>query len=172
MTHVKANYEFMLLGSLVLTSELHCRILDNLPVAVLRQRRDGSPSTTYEHGFSVGFKGNYAGVCLSKQLLMLKCACLRCLILSHLFCRVKRRSILSTTTWASELCITKILRPTLPELLGLRLLQTGAIPFSLFSLFWSVCCIYLLNILSWSSFSIGLEGRNAVMLLKVKEKKL
>lgn len=40
-----------------------CRILDNLPVAVLRQRRDGSQSTTYEHGFRVGFKGNYAGVC-------------------------------------------------------------------------------------------------------------
>lgn len=39
-----------------------CRILDNLPVAVLRQRRDGGPSTTYEHGFRVGFKGNYAGV--------------------------------------------------------------------------------------------------------------
>ena len=38
------------------------RILDNLPVAVLRQRRDGNPSTTYEHGFLVGFKGNYAGV--------------------------------------------------------------------------------------------------------------
>ncbi|CAL5375660.1 unnamed protein product [Camellia sinensis] len=37
------------------------QILDNLPVAVLRQRRDGSPSTTYEHGFRVGFKGNYAG---------------------------------------------------------------------------------------------------------------
>ncbi|KAL2534083.1 Transmembrane 9 superfamily member 7 [Abeliophyllum distichum] len=36
-------------------------ILDNLPVAVLRQRRDGSPSTTYEHGFPVGSKGNYAG---------------------------------------------------------------------------------------------------------------
>ncbi|KAL0429896.1 UNVERIFIED_CONTAM: Transmembrane 9 superfamily member 7 [Sesamum radiatum] len=36
-------------------------ILDNLPVAVLRQRRDGSPSTTYEHGFRVGFKGTYAG---------------------------------------------------------------------------------------------------------------
>ncbi|KAF3647190.1 Transmembrane 9 superfamily member 9 [Capsicum annuum] len=36
-------------------------ILDNLPVAVLRQRRDGSQSTTYEHGFRVGFKGNYAG---------------------------------------------------------------------------------------------------------------
>ncbi|XP_023000345.1 transmembrane 9 superfamily member 7 [Cucurbita maxima] len=36
-------------------------ILDNLPVAVLRQRRDGNPSTTYEHGFLVGFKGNYAG---------------------------------------------------------------------------------------------------------------
>ncbi|XP_042483363.1 transmembrane 9 superfamily member 7-like [Macadamia integrifolia] len=34
-------------------------ILDNLPVAVLRQRRDGSQSTTYEHGFLVGFKGNY-----------------------------------------------------------------------------------------------------------------
>lgn len=161
----------MLLGSLVLTSELDCRILDNLPVAVLRQRRDGSPSTTYEHGFSVGFKGNYAGVCLSKQLLMLKCACLRCLILSHLFYRVKRRSILSTTTWASELCITKILRPTLPELLGLRLLQTGAVPFSSF-LPLLVSLLHLsFNILSWSSFSIGLEGRNAVMLLKAKEKK-
>ncbi|KAL8217359.1 hypothetical protein R6Q57_020732, partial [Mikania cordata] len=36
-------------------------ILDNLPVAVLRQRRDGSQSTTYEHGFRVGFKGNYSG---------------------------------------------------------------------------------------------------------------
>lgn len=36
-------------------------ILDNLPVAVLRQRRDGIQSTTYEHGFRVGFKGNYAG---------------------------------------------------------------------------------------------------------------
>ncbi|KAL0397004.1 UNVERIFIED_CONTAM: Transmembrane 9 superfamily member 7 [Sesamum calycinum] len=36
-------------------------ILDNLPVAVPRQRRDGSPSTTYEHGFRVGFKGTYAG---------------------------------------------------------------------------------------------------------------
>lgn len=37
-------------------------VLDNLPVAVLRQRRDGSQSTTYEHGFRVGFKGNYQGV--------------------------------------------------------------------------------------------------------------
>ncbi|KAL8522526.1 hypothetical protein ACS0TY_012623 [Phlomoides rotata] len=36
-------------------------ILDNLPVAVLRQRRDGISSTTYEHGFRVGFKGSYAG---------------------------------------------------------------------------------------------------------------
>ncbi|EFH61245.1 hypothetical protein ARALYDRAFT_478776 [Arabidopsis lyrata subsp. lyrata] len=36
-------------------------ILDNLPVAVLRQRRDGSQSTTYEHGFRVGFKGSYEG---------------------------------------------------------------------------------------------------------------
>lgn len=49
----------------MLTSETACRILDNLPVAVLRQRRDGIPSTTYEHGFRVGFKGNYAGVSLS-----------------------------------------------------------------------------------------------------------
>lgn len=39
-----------------------CRILDNLPVAVPRQRQDGSQSTTYEHGFRVGFKGKYAGV--------------------------------------------------------------------------------------------------------------
>ncbi|KAK9078357.1 hypothetical protein SSX86_002414 [Deinandra increscens subsp. villosa] len=39
-------------------------ILDNLPVAVPRRRRDadGSPLTIYEHGFRVGFKGNYAGV--------------------------------------------------------------------------------------------------------------
>ncbi|XP_073064481.1 transmembrane 9 superfamily member 7 [Primulina eburnea] len=36
-------------------------ILDNLPVAVIRQRRDGITSTTYEHGFRVGFIGNYAG---------------------------------------------------------------------------------------------------------------
>ena len=35
---------------------------DNLPVAVLRQRRDGGQSTTYEHGFRAGFKGNYQGV--------------------------------------------------------------------------------------------------------------
>ncbi|MQM09540.1 hypothetical protein Taro_042409 [Colocasia esculenta] len=36
-------------------------ILDNLPVAVARQRRDGSQLTTYEHGFRVGFKGSYTG---------------------------------------------------------------------------------------------------------------
>ncbi|KAF5745490.1 putative Endosomal P24A protein precursor [Tripterygium wilfordii] len=36
-------------------------ILDNLPVAVLRERIDGSQSTTYEHGFLVGFKGKYEG---------------------------------------------------------------------------------------------------------------
>ncbi|KAI3512543.1 hypothetical protein L1887_19859 [Cichorium endivia] len=34
-------------------------ILDNVPVAVFGQRRDGS--TTYKHGFRVGFKGYYAG---------------------------------------------------------------------------------------------------------------
>ncbi|KAL8506367.1 hypothetical protein ACS0TY_017300 [Phlomoides rotata] len=45
----------------LLTFENACRILDNLPVAVLRQRRDGSSLITYEHGFRVGFKGNYAG---------------------------------------------------------------------------------------------------------------
>ncbi|KAF7145580.1 hypothetical protein RHSIM_Rhsim04G0142900 [Rhododendron simsii] len=37
------------------------KILDSLPVAVLRPRRDGIQSTSYEHGFRVGFKGNYAG---------------------------------------------------------------------------------------------------------------
>nr|GEZ39523.1 hypothetical protein [Tanacetum cinerariifolium] len=36
-------------------------ILDNLSVVVLRQRRDESQSTTYEHGLRVGFKGNYVG---------------------------------------------------------------------------------------------------------------
>ncbi|XP_074269402.1 transmembrane 9 superfamily member 7-like [Silene latifolia] len=35
-------------------------ILDNLPVAVLRQRRDGQ-TKVYEHGFRVGFKGKYSG---------------------------------------------------------------------------------------------------------------
>ncbi|MQL80237.1 hypothetical protein Taro_012691 [Colocasia esculenta] len=36
-------------------------ILDNLPVAVPRRRRDGGQIVTYEHGFRVGFKGSYAG---------------------------------------------------------------------------------------------------------------
>lgn len=44
-----------------------CRILDNLPIAVLRKRMDGSQSKTYEHGYSVGFRGNYAGVCFRIQ---------------------------------------------------------------------------------------------------------
>ncbi|KAL2929999.1 Transmembrane 9 superfamily member 7 [Bienertia sinuspersici] len=35
-------------------------ILDNLPVAVIRQRRDGQ-AKVYEHGFRVGFKGKYSG---------------------------------------------------------------------------------------------------------------
>ncbi|KAH9625509.1 hypothetical protein KSS87_012110, partial [Heliosperma pusillum] len=35
-------------------------ILDNLPVAVIRQRRDGQ-TKVYEHGFRVGFKGKYSG---------------------------------------------------------------------------------------------------------------
>ncbi|KAL5986357.1 Transmembrane 9 superfamily member 7 [Asimina triloba] len=38
-------------------------ILDNLPVAFPRPRRDGGQGTTYEHGFRVGFKGSYPGVC-------------------------------------------------------------------------------------------------------------
>lgn len=35
-------------------------ILDNLPVAVIRQRRDGQ-AKVYEHGYRVGFKGKYSG---------------------------------------------------------------------------------------------------------------
>jgi transmembrane 9 superfamily protein 2/4 len=54
---------FILLADFVLKAlNWTCRVLDNLPVAVLRQRRDGIQSTTYEHGFRVGFKGNYQGV--------------------------------------------------------------------------------------------------------------
>lgn len=34
----------------------YTRILDNLPVAVPRQRRDGSQTPSYEHGFRVGYK--------------------------------------------------------------------------------------------------------------------
>ncbi|KAF8401825.1 hypothetical protein HHK36_012771 [Tetracentron sinense] len=37
------------------------KILVKLPVAVLRQRRDGNKMTTYEYGFRVGFRGNYTG---------------------------------------------------------------------------------------------------------------
>ncbi|GAB2293021.1 Transmembrane 9 super member 7 [Dionaea muscipula] len=36
-------------------------ILDNLPVAVTRQRRDGNQAKVYEHGYRVGFKGKYEG---------------------------------------------------------------------------------------------------------------
>ncbi|KAJ6820501.1 transmembrane 9 superfamily member 7-like [Iris pallida] len=36
-------------------------ILDNLPVAVPRQRRDGSQLPSYEHGFRVGYKDMLAG---------------------------------------------------------------------------------------------------------------
>lgn len=36
-------------------------ILDNLPVVVPRQRMDGTPAYSYEHGFRVGFKASYAG---------------------------------------------------------------------------------------------------------------
>ncbi|KAJ6794646.1 transmembrane 9 superfamily member 7-like [Iris pallida] len=36
-------------------------ILDNLPVAVPRQRRDGSQLPSYEHGFRVGYKDRLAG---------------------------------------------------------------------------------------------------------------
>ena len=61
-----------------------CRILDNLPVAVLRQRRDGIPSTTYEHGFRVGFKGNYAGVCLSLFSYVKHMSHLKYLLQTHL----------------------------------------------------------------------------------------
>lgn len=35
------------------------RILDNLPVAVPRYRRDGSQAPSYEHGFRVGYKVSY-----------------------------------------------------------------------------------------------------------------
>lgn len=36
-------------------------ILDNLPVAVIKQRKDGAEGKVYEHGFRVGFKGKYTG---------------------------------------------------------------------------------------------------------------
>lgn len=55
------------------------RILDNLPVAVLRPRRDGIQSTSYEHGFRVGFKGNYAGV--SCELVVDQLLCCACVLL-------------------------------------------------------------------------------------------
>ncbi|KAL0410505.1 UNVERIFIED_CONTAM: Transmembrane 9 superfamily member 7 [Sesamum latifolium] len=36
-------------------------ILDNLPVAVVWQRKDGGERRIYERGFQVGFKGKYSG---------------------------------------------------------------------------------------------------------------
>ena len=41
---------------------MQCRILDDPPFVVLRQWCDGSQSITYEHGYCVGFKGNFAGM--------------------------------------------------------------------------------------------------------------
>lgn len=56
-------------------SMLTCRILDNLPVAVVRRRlesgtvpdmrnnvKGGSPHITYDRGFPVGFKASYETV--------------------------------------------------------------------------------------------------------------
>lgn len=78
-----------------------CRILDNLPVAVVRQRRDGSQTTTYEHGFRVGFKGNYAGVSSSRfisHLFNLMAEKFTKLLCNFFICRVKKRSILFIIT--------------------------------------------------------------------------
>lgn len=38
------------------------RILDNLPLVVPVPRLDRESSFVYQHGFHVGFKGQYAGV--------------------------------------------------------------------------------------------------------------
>jgi len=45
---------------------LHCcRILDNLPLVVPIRRLDQEASVVYLHGFLVGLKGQYSGVCRS-----------------------------------------------------------------------------------------------------------
>lgn len=116
------------------------RILDNLPVAVPIQRRDGSQGTTYKHGFPVGFKGNYAGVSFNVLILCLTLVCLSWLTCAYL-CRAKMRNISSITTWASESCIIKILRRILLVLLVLRLPQAGFALFLPFILFKFFCCI-------------------------------
>lgn len=59
-------------------SMLTCRILDNLPVAVVRRRlesgsvpdmrnnvKGGSPRVTYDRGFPVGFKASYETVSIN-----------------------------------------------------------------------------------------------------------
>lgn len=125
--YLRFNYFFWFL---YLIFTLHCRILDNLPVAVLRQRRDGVQSTTYEHGFRVGFKGNYAGVSLIQKNNNFTTCLIRISILPWIFnlsftYRAKRKNILSIIIWALESCFTRILRLILLELLGLKLLQTG-----------------------------------------------
>ncbi|XP_074582929.1 transmembrane 9 superfamily member 7-like isoform X2 [Curcuma longa] len=43
-------------------------ILDNLPVAVPRQRRDGSQIASYEHGFRVGYKVKEDQYCINNHL--------------------------------------------------------------------------------------------------------
>lgn len=124
-----------------------CRILDNLPVAVRRQRRDGSQSTTYEHGFRVGFKGNYAGVSSWNPLLLYNSYRLINYPFVYPF-RVKSRSILSITTWASGLCIIRILRLILLELLGLRFLQTGFVLHLFLSIFISYVFSYAVRFMT------------------------
>ncbi|KAK1576336.1 hypothetical protein Q3G72_013048 [Acer saccharum] len=78
-------------------------ILDNLPVVVLRLRRDGSQATTYEHGFRVGFKGNYQGVWIrtQKSIAIVEVLFTHAISTCYCFCRAQRRNILSITTLAS-----------------------------------------------------------------------
>lgn len=110
---------------------LHCRILDNLPVAVVRKRSEG---VTYDRGFPIGFKASYETVS-SDVSIVLKC-CFSLLFpigtqvcwwtelwcISELFGPSRRatrkRSTSSSITLALLCCIIRTLKPL--GLLGLR----------------------------------------------------
>lgn len=71
-------------------------IVDNLPVAVCKRSLDRSPSTIYEQGFLVGFKGNYAGVNVFSCFFLKICVILQ--LTNACFCRAMCINILSIIT--------------------------------------------------------------------------
>lgn len=72
---IHSNFKVLMLKSFHLSFlrkrvlQSACRILDNLPVAVLWQNKDDSKQTFYEHGFKVGFQRKFVGVRVTNPVL-------------------------------------------------------------------------------------------------------